>query len=71
MTKKYFVKRFASKDAANQYLRTKLTIEYNDAIIDNHNNIEFAGYKLDHLLIREVLIEYVTNSGKVINEIIS
>jgi hypothetical protein len=45
--KTYFVKRFASKDASNQYLRPKLTIEYNDAIIDNHSNIEFGS--INHL----------------------
>ena len=36
----------------------------------DHKNIEFAGYKLDHLLIRDVTIEYVTNGGKSINEIL-
>jgi len=39
--KTYFVKRFASKDAANQSLRPSLTIEYEDSIIDNHQNFEF------------------------------
>lgn len=38
--------------------------------LQNHKNIEFAGYKMDHLLIRDVTIEYVTNGGKTINEII-
>jgi len=38
--------------------------------LQDHKNIEFAGYKLDHLLIRDVTIEYVTNGGKTINEIL-
>lgn len=39
--------------------------------LQDHKNIEFAGYKLDHLLIRDVTIEYVTNGGKTINEILN
>jgi len=38
--------------------------------LQDHKSIEFAGYKLEHLLIRDVLIEYVTNGGKSINEIL-
>ena len=38
--------------------------------LQDHKNIEFAGYKMDHLLIRDVTIEYITNGGKLINEII-
>ena len=32
---------------------------------------EFAGYKLEHLLIRDLIIEYVTDGGKGINEILN
>ena len=39
--------------------------------LQDHKSIEFAGYKLDHLLIRDVTIEYVTNGGKTINEILN
>lgn len=38
--------------------------------LQDHKNIEFAGYRMDHLLIRDVTIEYITNGGKSINEII-
>ncbi len=38
--------------------------------LQEHKNIEFAGYRMDHLLIRDVTIEYVTNGGKSINEIL-
>jgi DNA-directed RNA polymerase subunit L len=38
--------------------------------LQNHKNIEFAGYRMDHLLIRDVTIEYITNGGKTINEIV-
>jgi len=38
--------------------------------LQNHKNIEFAGYKMEHLLIRDVTIEYITNGGKTINEIV-
>ena len=38
--------------------------------LQDHKNIEFAGYRMDHLLIRDVTIEYITNGGKTINEII-
>ena len=39
--------------------------------LQDHKNIDFAGYKLDHLLIRDVTIEYVTNGSKTINEILN
>ena len=39
--------------------------------LQEDSNIEFAAYKLDHLLINDVTIEYVTNGSKTINEIIS
>jgi len=39
--------------------------------LQEHKGIEFAGYKLDHLLIRDVTIEYVINGGKSINEILN
>ena len=38
--------------------------------LQDHKNIEFAGYRMDHLLIRDVTIEYITNGGKTINEIV-
>ena len=38
--------------------------------LQDHKNIEFAGYRMDHLLIRDVTIEYITNGGKSISEII-
>lgn len=38
--------------------------------LQEHKSIELAGYKLEHLLIRDVTIEYVTNGGKTINEIL-
>jgi DNA-directed RNA polymerase subunit L len=37
--------------------------------LQNHKDIEFAGYKVDHLLIEEVEIKYVTN-GKDIKDIL-
>ena len=39
--------------------------------LQDHKNIEFAGYKLEHLLIRDLIIEYVTDGGKGINEILN
>jgi DNA-directed RNA polymerase subunit L len=39
--------------------------------IQDHPDITFAGYKLDHLLIEEVTIEYVTNGKQTINDIIN
>ena len=39
--------------------------------IQNHNNIDFCGYKLDHLLIEEVDISYITDGAKSINVIIN
>ena len=39
--------------------------------MQDHKNIEFAGYKLEHLLIRDLIIEYVTDGGKGINEILN
>lgn len=38
--------------------------------LQDHKNIDFAGYKLEHLLIRDVIIEYNTNGGKTIKEIL-
>lgn len=38
--------------------------------IQSHDNIEFCGYKLNHLLIKEVNITYITDGAKSINEII-
>jgi len=40
-TNSYFVKRFASRNTANSALRPKLSIYYNDSIIDNHGNFVF------------------------------
>jgi DNA-directed RNA polymerase subunit L len=37
--------------------------------LQEHNNIEFAGYKLENLLIKNIIIEYVTNGGKNIKDI--
>merc|ERR1711998_62555 len=37
--------------------------------LQEHQNIEFAGYKLENLLIKNINIEYVTNGGKSINNI--
>jgi DNA-directed RNA polymerase subunit L len=39
--------------------------------IQDHNNIEFCGYKLNHLLIEEVTISYMTDGAKSINIIIN
>ncbi len=39
--------------------------------LQEDSNIEYASYKLDHLLINDVTIEYVTNGSKTINEIIN
>ena len=39
-------------------------------ILQNNPNIEFAAYKMDHLLIRNVTIEYITDGSKTINEIL-
>jgi DNA-directed RNA polymerase subunit L len=38
--------------------------------LQNHKNIEFAGYKVKHLLIKEIIIKYITNGGKSFNDII-
>lgn len=38
--------------------------------LQDDSSIEYASYKLDHLLINEVTIEYITNGSKPINEII-
>lgn len=38
--------------------------------LQEHKNIEFAGYKLDNLLIKNLDIHYITNGGKTINSII-
>lgn len=38
--------------------------------LQDSNDISFASYKKDHLLIEEVVIEYVTNTDKSINEIL-
>lgn len=38
--------------------------------LQDHKNIEFAGYKIDHLLVRTVTIKYITNGGKSISNII-
>jgi DNA-directed RNA polymerase subunit L len=38
--------------------------------LQNHKNIEFAGYKLNHPLVREITIKYITNGGKSFNDII-
>ena len=38
--------------------------------LQENQNIDYAAYKLDHLLINDLTIEYVTNGSKVINEII-
>ena len=37
----YFVKRFASRNTANSTLKPKLTIQYDDTILDNHGNFIF------------------------------
>lgn len=37
----YFVKRFASRNTANTTLRPKLSIQYDDTILDNHGNFVF------------------------------
>ena len=39
--------------------------------LQEHKNIEFAAYKLEHLLIRDLIIEYLTDGGKVINNILT
>lgn len=38
--------------------------------IQKHPNIKLCGYKVDHLLIRRVTIEYITDGKKTINQII-
>ena len=40
-SKSYFVKRFASRNSANTSIRPKLIIEFDDAILDNHQNFVF------------------------------
>jgi len=40
-TNSYFVKRFASRNTANSALRPKLSVFYDDSIIDNHGNFVF------------------------------
>jgi len=37
--------------------------------LQEHKNIEFAGYKMDHLLIDQIIIRYVTDGGKSISSI--
>jgi len=37
----YFVKRFASRNTVNSALRPKLSVYYDDSIIDNHSNFVF------------------------------
>lgn len=39
--KTYFVKRFASRNTANTSIQPKLTIQFNDSLIDEHTNFEF------------------------------
>ena len=39
-------------------------------VIQSNPNIEYASYKMDHLLVRTVTIEYITNGGKKINDIL-
>jgi len=39
--KTYFVKRFASRNTSNTAFHPKLIINYNDSIIDDHENFEF------------------------------
>ena len=39
--------------------------------LQDSNNIEFAAYKKDHLLINDITLEYVTNGSKTINEILN
>ena len=56
----------------------KITLEDYDHTIGNllskelqdNPNIKFAAYKMDHLLIRNVTIEYITDGKKTINEIL-
>ena len=40
-TKSYFVKRFASRNTAKTSIRPKLIIQFDDSIIDNHENFVF------------------------------
>ena len=37
----YFVKRFASRNTVNTTLRPKLSIQYDDTVLDNHGNFVF------------------------------
>ena len=39
--KSYFVKRFASRNVSISAIRPKLTVKFNDALIDNHSNMIF------------------------------
>lgn len=39
--------------------------------LQDNNNIEYAAYKKDHLLINDITLEYVTNGSKTINEILN
>ena len=39
--------------------------------LQDHDNIIFSGYKMEHLLINNVSINYKTNGAKNINEIIN
>jgi len=39
--------------------------------LQDNNCIDFAAYKLEHLLIDELTIEYITNGSKTINEILN
>ena len=56
----------------------KITLEDYDHTVGNllshemqkHKNIKFAAYKMDHLLIRKVTIQYVIDGKKTINDIL-
>jgi DNA-directed RNA polymerase subunit L len=38
--------------------------------LQNHKNIDYAGYKINHLLVRKATIKYIANGGKPMNTII-
>ena len=38
--------------------------------LQENKNVDFASYKMDHLLINQLTIDYVTNSNKTINEVL-
>lgn len=40
-SKSYFVKRFASRNTLNSAIRPKLILNFDDSILDNHQNFEF------------------------------